>query len=287
MSDGGISYPPDWVITKPPTCVFCGTHKGPFHVEDVFPEWVRDVLPVPLEVSRSMTGSDYQWRRNVLHAKLKHAVCRSCNNGWMSDLETAVIPYLRDMMAPKAVPVNLNAHKQTIIAFWANLKAICLELSLRQSIWGYTGGFVVPGQFKYLYEHGDAKDYTPPPSTQVWLFAFQAQAAGSNVQRIATHHSVSYIHRLAGESEDGAGPEGLLSTFTLGCLGFQISTSDLTFQGDADSLTVPLWLRLVLLPVWPVVDSVATWLGSGPAGVVTSQTLGAATTWAGVFTEGE
>lgn len=38
------------IITKPPTCIFCGTRKGPFHVEDVFAEWMPGVLPVPFAV---------------------------------------------------------------------------------------------------------------------------------------------------------------------------------------------------------------------------------------------
>ena len=87
----------------------------------------------------------------------------------MSRLEGATKSVLSPMVNPELshVLVRLNANQQKLTAFWANLKAVCLELSHRQAIRGYSGGFVAPGQFNWLHDHGENHDRTPPSSTQV------------------------------------------------------------------------------------------------------------------------
>ncbi len=268
----------DAVTTNPPTCTFCGTTQGPFDVEDVYPLWTREVLPVPTEVIRTTTEGAQPWHRNVLAATLKRAVCKKCNGGWMSQLEHTCKPLLRYMMNPEAghVPVQLDETQQKLVAFWANLKAVCLELSLRQSVRGYTGGFVAPGQFKWLYDRRHPKDRTPPASTQVWLFGFQAQAPGSGHAVIASHRSVM----MGGEANE---LEACLSTFTIGCLGLQVFTRDLSIQGQPERLVIPGWLAPVLVPISPIVVPVAAWLGNGPNGVLTPDALGTLVTWGSTF----
>jgi hypothetical protein len=95
----------------PPTCLCCGSQTGPFNVEDIFPISVRKVLPEAAAVIRNMDRSNRKPKvPNLLDAKLRKAVCQSCNGGWMSELEKAAKPILSPMINPKPNrdPVKLD-----------------------------------------------------------------------------------------------------------------------------------------------------------------------------------
>jgi hypothetical protein len=263
-----------------PTCLFCGKTDGPFDVEDVFPKWTRRVLPVPMQTTQVRTTPDgvpvpsSAPTSTYLNAKLKDSVCRDCNNKWMSVLEGDAKPILGDMMnpTPATVPVVLDSQAQRTAAFWATEKAACVELSIRQSEASYSGNPLFPGELEWLYDHRDTREL--PPYAQVWLFAFRAQAAGTDAALSGTHQSLA----LADSGSESQGAAGVLSTFTIGCLGFQVFRSaHLTAVPGADDgsgpkapapLLPPAWLGPVLVPISPAVSASATWLATGPQGVV-------------------
>ena len=86
------------------TCVFCGG-TGKMSAEHVFPQWSREYL-------REVEGKGTHTRK-ILHgdgrisarshkadpatATVK-TVCASCNNGWMSRLESEAMPFLLSMI---------------------------------------------------------------------------------------------------------------------------------------------------------------------------------------------
>jgi hypothetical protein len=64
----------------------------------------------------------------VLHRHFKpRVVCRACNSGWMSGLETATKPILRPLMLGQAQ--HLDRKDQTILATWACVKNMVAEFS--------------------------------------------------------------------------------------------------------------------------------------------------------------
>lgn len=277
----------DGITTTPPTCIFCGTAVGPFDVEDVFSKWTRKVLPKPLKVMRNHPDpSKRPYETNVLRATIDKAVNKKCNGGWMSVLEESAKPVLRDMMNPRPgrVPVRLDARAQRLAAFWTVHKALCLELSLRQDMPTREPGHISADHFRWLYERRTQRE--PPPNTQVWLFAYQAQEPGTQIARQASHGSVIVSDR----TRDPRAPVGGMSTITVGCLGFQVFLRDIEAsnadgQPEAFSpLTPPGWLQPFLIPIWPILDPSAAWLGNGPKGVVARPDRDTLITWGPMFT---
>ena len=112
------------------------------------------------------------------------------------------------------------------------------------------------------------------------MFAFQAKSPGSNQTIMASHRSVFMGRRLIAEPN---GLEACLSTFTIGCLGFQVFTSDLSGPREPESLVLPSWLQPILIPIWPVVSPRAVWPGNGPLGVVVPGVLDTLVTWGSTF----
>jgi hypothetical protein len=166
---------PDGFTTKPPHCVLCKTTRGPFDDEDVLAKWITRILPKPTTAIHR--GSDDSrarpHRSNVLEAKARKAVCKTCNNGWMNALEQKVKTIVSGAMnpTPETVPVRLNREQQRTLAFWAIEKALFLELSLRQSKHGYKRGHLPADHFTWLFDHRDERE---PPSRHgraPWAFS--------------------------------------------------------------------------------------------------------------------
>jgi hypothetical protein len=67
-------------------CIFCaGT---PVEVEDAWPLWLRRRFETPTTIRATREGSKpLSFPTDKIELRLK-AVCQSCNQGWMSDLET-------------------------------------------------------------------------------------------------------------------------------------------------------------------------------------------------------
>lgn len=277
---------PDGITTKPRTCIFCGTTVGPFDIEDVFAVWTRKILPKPTKVVRSHPDpSKRPQESNVLRATIRGGVNKKCNGGWMGVLEKSAKLVLRDMMNPRAgrVPVRLDERAQRIAAFWTIQKALCLELSLRQDMPTRDRGHISSDHFRWMYDHRTTRE--PPPNTQVWLFAFLAQERGATTARQASHSSVTASDKPEAPQTPVAG----LSTITIGCLGFQVFIRDIKtsgIDGQPKAFPAPIppsWLDPFLIPIWPTLNPVATWLGNGPRAVVAPADLGLLTTWGPTF----
>jgi hypothetical protein len=77
------------LLTTPTTCIFCRSPEGPFDKEDVWPKWVRNLIPVIGTVTRT-DSYEQTGRRTDMHVReiLDGVICRPRNNGWMSQWET-------------------------------------------------------------------------------------------------------------------------------------------------------------------------------------------------------
>jgi hypothetical protein len=115
-------------------CIFC---RLPFSRdrrrsdEHVWPRWMHGQLPEKPGAQRLFDAAelvaDHPYGR-VLHKHFKpRVVCRPCNTGWMSRLETATKPILRPLMLGEAT--HLDRESQTILSAWASLKAMVAEFS--------------------------------------------------------------------------------------------------------------------------------------------------------------
>lgn len=119
------------------TCIFCVATGATVKItcEHTFSDWINEVLPP------DVVGLDITCERSILHGpqagtvntwpakevaghKLR-AVCKPCNSGWMSDLETAVRPLIEPMI--QGYNAALTPDEQTTVATWASMKAAVFE----------------------------------------------------------------------------------------------------------------------------------------------------------------
>jgi hypothetical protein len=119
------------------SCIFCGATGANVKItrEHTFSDWINEVLPPEI------VGPDISCERSILHGpqagtvntwpakevaghKLR-AVCRTCNSGWMSDLEAAVRPLIEPMI--EGYNASLTTGQQITVATWAAMKTAVFE----------------------------------------------------------------------------------------------------------------------------------------------------------------
>jgi hypothetical protein len=125
---------------KPPgKCVFCedGAVPGnPMTGEHLWSNWMSEFLPTLtdpeyVEVAATftqktvMTNKFERTRQGHTNTKTIKVVCKTCNSGWMSGLESAVQPYLVPLIL--GAPVRLDTDAKQILARWIVLKILVAE----------------------------------------------------------------------------------------------------------------------------------------------------------------
>jgi hypothetical protein len=124
-------------------CIFCGNpDSSKLTWEHLWPRWshrqivrsmrrwqgmhvIQRIEPDIIEASETKAtkqGGD-------VHDMQVHCVCggdsKSCNNGWMRNLENLARPILTPLM--NGIEVRLSPERQKIVAGWAALKAMVAE----------------------------------------------------------------------------------------------------------------------------------------------------------------
>jgi hypothetical protein len=123
-------------------CIFCGRLLAPASrnrpnsrtAEHVFAEWFRRVSnhKIMNMYLGNVDGTNPQlMRRPPLTALTMKGVCKQCNNGWMSSLETAVEPIMLRVFGGVDVD-QLSARDLKTMARWAAKTAITLSYATPQ-----------------------------------------------------------------------------------------------------------------------------------------------------------
>src|SRR5581483_5319964 len=128
---------------KPPShCIFCGT-KGELTSEHIFGKWFRPNTrmtwdktyhftdrvrtdPKTGEVIQTMSLGKLN-RPGMAHTHQLKLTCRSCNNGWMSEMQEAAKPHILEIANgawPKLTKANMVA-----MANWATMATMCFEFA--------------------------------------------------------------------------------------------------------------------------------------------------------------
>jgi hypothetical protein len=109
-------------------CLACGITSSPASREHVFSNWLlREFDP---EVSMSLfrmlgDGSRKQVRIEVKLASFRlKEICEACNNGWMSDLETAAKRLILALIRGTLDLANVSDDERRTLAKWAGKTAI-------------------------------------------------------------------------------------------------------------------------------------------------------------------
>ena len=185
--------------------MFCG--RTPLTLEHVWPQWVAAALPGegPLRVERRALGeAPVSWERVSLEITVRR-VCVGCNNGWMSELETAAKPILEPLVLGRSR--TLIAAEVETAALWCAKTALMFQ-------WTHPDRRQTPdAHYRWL-----CQNRTPPPNTFVWIAGYSG-----------TRWSGWYNHQILGLRDPGGpdtGDRGYCATLIVGSLAFQVTAID-------------------------------------------------------------
>jgi hypothetical protein len=139
-------------------CVFCGAR--PVSKEHVFGKWLRttvgqaDHVVTKTQIADGPTKTAHPQVPFVAQVKV---VCESCNNEWMSRVETAAMPHLERIL--NSQPVTLDEPTTCTLATWVFKTSLMVREQVRTD-----QPEIPPTQYRYLYEHRE-----PPPQARIWL----------------------------------------------------------------------------------------------------------------------
>src|SRR5262245_51071712 len=87
-----------------PACLFC--HSTKLTAEHIWPMWIREIFPKQsYDAGRfSTAGLKQEWKQTSLE-RTSNSVCRTCNNEWMSRIETRARPILEPLIRGYAPPL--------------------------------------------------------------------------------------------------------------------------------------------------------------------------------------
>lgn len=112
----------------------------------MFPDWLSSLFNMKIQGINEVRGDNLNrtWRSSLFQDKMK-SICRECNNGWMSDIESDVKSLLTKL-AFTYDACNLTYEDQRRLALWAQKTTLVISRA--------TGGeFNIPQSFyEQLYE---------------------------------------------------------------------------------------------------------------------------------------
>jgi len=116
------------------TCTFCG--GGNLTKEHVLPRWLSKVVSFDNSTGELRGDAEYNEvaRRSIPISpgeRQVRNVCAGCNQGWMSDLETATEPVLTPLILGEER--TLTAEEVDVLALWAAKTAVTTQFVMRDS----------------------------------------------------------------------------------------------------------------------------------------------------------
>src|SRR5438876_8545385 len=109
----------------PRACIFCDRPlTGVRAKEHVIPQWLMEYLGVTddqLYLAAAQSADDTIVRDRKVYAAnfVEGRVCGSCNNGWMSVLETATMGLLKPLIEGTVNLLSISDDERTTLAKWA------------------------------------------------------------------------------------------------------------------------------------------------------------------------
>jgi hypothetical protein len=143
--------------------VFCGERRAD-NKEHALPDWLTPYL-LDLEghdrILHRQPGEAGERRRITKRLDLEvKRICARCNQGWMSELETAIKPVLVPLL--QGQDAILPEAGQRLLAFWTVKTASMLQFTSKEHP-------VPPDYLREVYENRESR--TPPRTTQIWVGA--------------------------------------------------------------------------------------------------------------------
>ncbi len=222
-------------------CVFC-QKVGQQSAEHILPQWLSKVMSKHpraypaggFTLIRGRSDSD-QWQ-TIPHSsrwELTTKVCKTCNEGWMENLESAVRPWLTRLVYGLE-EADMDDDVQSALAAWFALKAMCLAYT-------ETPPLEMPRDWlDSLYEAKQAPDYW-----YIWITPYEGS--------LPFHYESRPVHGALMDSEIPIeGPaNGVLATLIIGSVAVKIFGMR---NGIPDHPLLSLIYQL-----WPPADPILHW----------------------------
>jgi hypothetical protein len=114
-------------VAKTDICAFCGYEGTNFDPEHWAPQWLSRALIPRLGSGVVHNLPDLpSWEAKLFEIVLPH-VCKTCNGGWLSDLESRAKPHVFPFILGNT-PDPPSERGMRLLASWCYLKTISLEL---------------------------------------------------------------------------------------------------------------------------------------------------------------
>lgn len=256
-------------MARYPRCVFCGQRNEPSK-EDVLAKWIAREFPDG-KLSKFKVQAGWRGKEPDLHYMTRGHMgmittkpCKLCNNGWMSELETAAKPIFQPLM--RGIPRVITTDERLIITRWMVKTAMAYELMR-----GHSPRYFKPRDYEALMLHGDV----PKP-----LFVHLGQYVGKHATTTSDHDASITVWP---NTPQATTQPGYSVTLTIGQLALQLFSFrwpknydgpiDIKIPGQWDSATIELWPFTLRNLSWPpeeafddaVIDSFADrWLTIRP-----------------------
>jgi hypothetical protein len=224
-------------------CIFCGT--TPLTREHVFPNWMGTTLakdprklPTPYTFERwSIEGEERPTNRSAWESKrpldfVARCVCKTCNVGWMSDIEGAAKPIVIPLIQGKQV--ELDTTSQATLGTWACMKAILAGYTHRPPL-------TIPQDWRsQLYENR-------APPVDGWVVLITAYR-GRHPALFASHR----LELLRGDDHEPAPDnEGILLSFVVGYLALKVIGVRRRGVSNSGTPFTQVWPTSPLVLLWP------------------------------------
>jgi hypothetical protein len=240
---------------KPPgRCIFCGALG--VTKEHIIADWVSQAIPrtaddkhhridIPTRKNADGTFTKGHTVRNAqgnVHSQKLKLACRTCNNGWMSQLEEKTKPILLHLIQGK--PSVLSPEQQTVVAHWVIKTIMVVEKQTKSDANVFTAE--ERNQFRLTFK--------TTAITKIWLARYNGSKWRTQLNRSPFQLSASPVQR------DGVAVD-YVQSFTLGLGNLVIfavitTSTDIKFSPEV----FRFWNNMVR--IWPAPAS--------PAGVVFS-----------------
>ncbi len=237
-------------MTKPRfgPCLFCD-EASRYEKEDVLPVWLAEVLR---QMNPGMKYDSHRMRVREGRIDRQHIsrghgsvagvhklpiVCRSCNGGWMSEIEQHAKPILTPLV--QGLRTTLTVQDQYTVSLWMTLKSLMYELL------DWSHHFIRPEYFQTFFTIRK-----PPPNFRVCLAEF-----GGGLNQVASYVRVPLIGH---ESDKPPTPGPNLQLLTL-IFGHLVIQSVLPFDGTVSALRYePPTPTTTFVSIWPT-QRTSTW----------------------------
>jgi len=221
-------------------CLFCSSNAN--SLEDAWPHWVTDQFKRPrsVEVQAERRGIKLKpWHVHQPTLTVR-CVCRSCNNGWMSQLEVQAQRFLQPLLVGDSC--DLETEGQATLALWSLKTAMVLE-ALDQ-----------PLQRAYTQLECEQlrKLSAIPWRTSVWLAASVDPSYFMSTKN--RHMDTENANDISGVSITMAFAHIVLQVFTIRVPQEVSPTTRVTAnvrRGPWDQATVRIWPAQSARTVWP------------------------------------